>query len=133
MQYEVEVTDEYIEWWNSLSEEMQEDIRAVIKYLEEFGPSMSSKRCKIIKSSRHRGTMRELIVSSVQSADIRIFFAFDPRRMAILLIGGDKFGQWETFYPEYVRMADDLYDEHLRTLQREGLLPVKRPETKRKR
>ena len=44
---------------------------------------------------------------------IRILFAFDPRRIAILLIGGDKSGSWNRWYQEFVPIADDLYDEHL--------------------
>jgi hypothetical protein len=44
---------------------------------------------------------------------IRILFAFDPRRIAILLIGGDKSGSWNRWYQVFVPIADDLYDEHL--------------------
>jgi hypothetical protein len=44
---------------------------------------------------------------------IRILFAFDPRRVAILLIGGDKRGSWNRRYDEVVPIADDLYDNHL--------------------
>ncbi len=53
---------------------------------------------------------------------LRILFAFDPRRMAILL-GGDKTGRWNDWYREFIPIADRLYDEHLQTLQDEGLLP----------
>lgn len=52
---------------------------------------------------------------------IRTFFAFDPRRCAILLIGGDKTGD-KKFYEEMVRVADALYDEHLRELRKEKLI-----------
>jgi hypothetical protein len=55
------------------------------------------------------------------TANIRILFAFDPRRHAILLIGGDKSGRWNEWYREFIPIADDLYDEHLRTLHDEGL------------
>jgi hypothetical protein len=48
-------------------------------------------------------------------------YAFDPRRVAILLIGGDKTGK-DRWYEEFVPQADDLYDEHLRILREEGLL-----------
>lgn len=44
---------------------------------------------------------------------IRVLFAFDPRRVAILLIGGDKRGSWNRWYDEMVPVADGLYDEHL--------------------
>ena len=52
---------------------------------------------------------------------IRVFYAFDPRRTSILLIGGDKTGN-DRFYEEYVPVADDLYDEHLEELRKEGLI-----------
>mgnify|MGYP005846497935 CR=1 FL=1 len=51
---------------------------------------------------------------------IRIFYAFDPRRSAILLIGGDKTGDGR-FYEKYVPLADRLYDEHLEELRKGGL------------
>src|SRR5437763_17114665 len=51
---------------------------------------------------------------------IRILFAFDPRRTAILLIGGDMKSQWTTWYKQMVPVADQLYDDHLQELKREG-------------
>jgi hypothetical protein len=50
-------------------------------------------------------------------------FAFDPRRTAILLIGGDKSGEWSRWYEHAIREADALYDEHLAELHDEGTLP----------
>ena len=63
---------------------------------------------------------RELRVQS-GGRPLRIFYAFDPRRTAILLIGGDKTGD-NRFYTRFVRRADELYDEHLAELRREGLI-----------
>ena len=54
-------------------------------------------------------------------APLRIFYAFDPRRTAILLIGGDKTGK-DRFYEDHVPWADDLYDVYLKELKAEGLL-----------
>jgi hypothetical protein len=65
--------------------------------------------------------MRELRVQSGGSP-IRIFYAFDPRRTAILLIGGDKTGD-DRFYQTMIPIADRLYDTHLEELRKEGLLP----------
>jgi hypothetical protein len=48
-------------------------------------------------------------------------YAFDPRRAAILLLGGDKTGD-NRWYEENVPKADALYDEHLRQLEQEGLI-----------
>ena len=64
--------------------------------------------------------MRELRVQH-QGRPYRVLYAFDPRRAAILLIGGDKTGN-ERWYDEFVPIADRLYDAHLETLKREGLI-----------
>jgi hypothetical protein len=55
--------------------------------------------------------------------DVRILFAFDPRRIAILLLGGDKTDRWDEWYDEMIAIADQLYDEHLEELRQEGQLP----------
>jgi hypothetical protein len=60
--------------------------------------------------------MKELRPTST----IRILFAFDPRRVAILLIGGDKGGSWNRWYGEKVPVADQLYDDHLAEIERTG-------------
>jgi hypothetical protein len=49
----------------------------------------------------------------------RILFAFDPRRTAILLIGGDKAGEWNRWYERMVPVAGDLYEEHLAEIARD--------------
>lgn len=65
--------------------------------------------------------MRELRIQS-GGKPLRVFYAFDPRRSAILLIGGDKTGN-DRFYETFTPLADDLYDAHLRELKTEGLIP----------
>jgi hypothetical protein len=62
--------------------------------------------------------MRELRVQHA-GRPYRVLYAFDPRRTAILLIGGDKTGQ-NRWYDRYVPLADRIYDEHLKTLADEG-------------
>ncbi len=64
--------------------------------------------------------MRELRIQH-QGKPYRTLYAFDPRRMAILLIGGEKTGN-DRWYEVNVPVADRLYDEHLRQLRKEGLL-----------
>ncbi len=65
--------------------------------------------------------MRELRIQC-GGKPLRIFYAFDPRRAAILLIGGDKTGE-KRFYKRMIPVADRLYDKHLEELQQEGLIP----------
>lgn len=65
--------------------------------------------------------MRELRVQ-IGGRPFRVFYAFDPRRTAILLIGGDKAGD-ARFYERMIPIADDLYDAHLEEIRKEGTLP----------
>ncbi len=115
MSWEVEFTDQFGEWWENLSEEEQEAIAAVVEILQEHGPGLRRPLVGPIETSRH-ANMKELMPPA---GNIRILFAFDPRRRAILLTGGDKSGRWQAWYEEMVPMADDLFDEHLEELRRE--------------
>jgi hypothetical protein len=113
--WEVEYTDQFESWWDALDEEDQEKIDAAIEYLEARGPALGRPFADNVKQSRHKN-MKELIPPA---STIRVLYAFDPRRSAILLIGGDKRGSWNEWYDEFVPMADDLYDEHLAEIAQE--------------
>jgi hypothetical protein len=64
--------------------------------------------------------MKELRIQS-KGKPLRTLYAFDPRRCAILLIGGDKTGD-KRFYEKILPLADHLYDKHLKELKKEGLI-----------
>lgn len=117
MSWEVEYTDEFEEWWLDLSQEEQESITASVGLLEEAGPSLLFPHSSGINDSKH-SHMRELRTQH-EGRPYRTLYAFDPRRCAILLIGGDKTGD-DRWYDVHVPIADDLYDEHLKELRREG-------------
>ena len=119
MAYEVEVTDEWLEWFESLSAEDQEEVAATIGLLEDRGPHLPFPFSSGVTSSRH-SHMRELRTQA-RGRPYRTLYAFDPRRVAILLIAGDKTGD-DRWYEVFVPRADDLYDEHLRILGEEGLV-----------
>lgn len=119
MLWEVEFTDEFGAWWDDLSEAEQESVDATVRLLEMRGPSLPFPHSSGIVLSRHRH-MRELRIQH-QGRPLRVLYAFDPRRTAILLIGGDKTGD-ERWYEKSVRIADRLYDEHLDHLRREGII-----------
>ena len=119
MCWEVEYTDEFGKWWHGLSEGQQDAVAANVDLLVVKGPELPYPYSSNIRSSRH-GAMRELRVQSA-GRPLRVFYAFDPRRTSILLIGGDKTGN-NRFYERYVPIADDLYDEHLDELRKEGLI-----------
>lgn len=119
MAYEVEITDEWGAWFDALSAEEQEEIAATIGLLEKHGPHLPFPYSSGVASSRH-SRMRELR-TQVHGRPYRTLYAFDPRRVAILLIAGDKTGD-DRWYDVFVPQADDLYDEHLRILAEEGLI-----------
>jgi hypothetical protein len=89
-----------------------------IGLLEDRGPHLPFPHSSGVASSRH-SHMRELR-TQVHGRPFRTLYAFDPRRVAILLIAGDKTGD-SRWYEVFVPRADDLYDEHLRILDEEGL------------
>lgn len=119
MEWEVEYTDEFGEWWDSLSEAEQVEIDAVVRLLEMKGPQLPYPYSSGIKGSKH-DHMRELRIQHA-GRPYRTLYAFDPRRMAILLIGGDKTGN-KRWYEVNVPIADRLYDEHIEALMKEEKL-----------
>ena len=111
--WDVEFTDEFEAWWDTLTVDEQQAIDAAVRVLEQRGPGLGRPLVDTIEGSRHPN-MKELRVGT-----IRILLAFDPRRAAILLIGGDKRDRWQEFYEQMIPLADRLFDEHLATLEEE--------------
>lgn len=114
MVWEVEYTDEFGAWWDKLSEEEQISVDASVRLLEKCGPTLGYPHSSKISNSRH-SHMRELRTQH-QGRPLRTLYAFDPRRTAILLIGGDKTGD-DRWYEVNIPLADRLYDEHLEEIR----------------
>ena len=117
--WNVEITDEFEVWFNELDEDEQDALQASIILLEKDGPALGRPHADSVKGSRH-SNMKELR-TQCKGHPIRTFFAFDPRRSAILLIGGDKTGD-NRFYDRMVPIADKLFDSYLEELRKEGLI-----------
>lgn len=113
---EVEYTDEFNAWWNTLDEKEQDTIYSNVSLLERKGVSLGYPYSSDVKSSKH-SHMRELRIQH-QGDAYRVLYAFDPRRIAILLIGGCKSGD-DDWYKKYVTIADSIYDEHLIEIKEE--------------
>jgi hypothetical protein len=116
MAWAVEFTGEFEGWWNGLSEDEQVDVDAKVRLIEELGPALGRPHVDTVQGSRH-ANMKELRIQHA-GRPYRVLFAFDPRRSAILLLGGDKTGN-ARWYEENIPIADRLYDDHLRTVERE--------------
>lgn len=118
--WSVEGTAEFAEWYDSLPEEQQDALTARVEMLEQYGPNLKRPTVGEILRSVYAPQMKELRVS--EADQLRVLFAFDPRRTAILLLGGDKSGRWEEWYRGAVPEADRLYGEYLEELRKEGLI-----------
>jgi hypothetical protein len=116
MAWEIEYTDEFETWWVSLDEEEQIDVAAVVGLLEQKGPHLPYPYSSDIKGTKY-GSLRELRIQH-KGKPYRILYAFDPRRTAILLIGGRKSGgtRW---YEKHIPLAETIFEEHLKSLKDE--------------
>lgn len=117
MEWEVEFTDEFGGWWTNLSGDEQEDVRAYVKLLQEHGPDLRFPYSSSVVQSKF-DHMRELRVQHAGNP-YRVLYAFDPRRVALLLIGGDKTGE-DRWYDIFVPIADRLYENHIAELRQES-------------
>jgi hypothetical protein len=112
--WRIERTDEVVFWIKTLDDEAKEAILKSLFILTEIGPSLGRPYVDSVQESRHQN-MKELRVQSKQRL-FRIFFAFDPKREVILLIGGDK-REDKRFYNKMVPIADRLFDRHLEKIK----------------
>jgi len=115
MAWEIEASDEFKEWYDSLTDEECGSANDVIEALVALGPALGRPQVDTLKSSRYPN-MKELRIQH-EGRPYRILFAFDPRRIAYLILGGDKTGdsQW---YDNAIRRAELIYAKHLEEIGR---------------
>ncbi|MDN6376888.1 MAG: type II toxin-antitoxin system RelE/ParE family toxin [Corynebacterium variabile] len=104
------------DWLTALDEDSREQVVAAIQILEDQGPQLGRPLVDTVVASRHRN-MKELRPGSSGRSELRVLFAFDPERSAILLLAGDKAGSWSRWYRKNIPIADKIFDEHLRRLK----------------
>ena len=99
----------------SLTDKQRSATWRAISRLEQKGPTLGRPYVDTIRNSRFKN-MKELRVSS-QGA-LRVLFAFDPERRAVLLLGGDKSkdSRWNDWYVDAIQRADTLFQDHIRKL-----------------
>ncbi len=113
MEWEIEYTDEFEKWWNTLNEGEQEAVAASVVLLETLGPNLPRPHSDTVKGSKF-SNMKELRTQH-SGEPYRTLYAFDPRRTAILLIGGNKTGD-KNWYNTYIPLADKIYTQHLKDI-----------------
>jgi hypothetical protein len=116
--WDVERTDEFTQWWERLSEDEQVSVSAIVTVLSERGPNL--KRPYVGKLERSKlPNLKELIIQH-RGDPYRVLFAFDPRKTAILLLGGKKGAKG--WYVDAIAKAEKLYSDYLKELKKEGLI-----------
>lgn len=108
---------EHVEsWLDSLDAASRVQVLAAIELLAEVGPQLGRPLVDSVKASAHKN-MKELRPGSAGRSELRVLFAFDPQRSAIILIAGDKAGDWNRWYRKNIPLADEIFAEHLRSLK----------------
>jgi DNA-binding XRE family transcriptional regulator len=110
--WDVRLWEDLESWALGLDDETYHLVAAAITRLESEGPALGRPTADRIKGSRHHN-MKELRPGSAGRRKIRILFAFDPKRRAILLVAGDKAGRWKQWYDQNIPLADERFDEWL--------------------
>lgn len=115
--WDVEFSDRFESWWRGLDAPTQDAIARIIGLLEIEGPRLGFPYSSALRGSRVTH-LRELRVQA-RGRPLRVLYAFDPRRTAILLVAGDKAGD-PRWYERSIAQAEALYRDHLRDLVEGG-------------
>ena len=113
MSWEINLHPDVEQWFLALPDEESDGVSDAIDVLAEQGPGLGRPLVDRISGSKYHH-MKELRPITAHSR-VRILFCFDPQREAILLVAGDKTGQWHSWYERRIPVADDRYEEYLKT------------------
>lgn len=112
MPWEAILLDEVIDWYESLPEGTAQLVAAAIDVLEENGPFLGRPLVDTLEGAEPKN-LKELRPGSRGRSEIRILFAFDPERRAILLVAGNKGGTWKRWYAANIPLAEKRYRKWL--------------------
>jgi hypothetical protein len=118
MSWELEATEDFTAWFTGLKAAERVAIATKIEVLQAVGPSLGRPDVDTVKGSKYTN-MKELRIQ-YGGKPYRVFFAFDPRRTGILLVGGLKSGKG--WYTTMISEADNIYGQYLKELKQEGLI-----------
>jgi hypothetical protein len=113
MPWALQIHEEVVNWMNTLPKKEYESVLAALEALKTEGPALGRPFVDHIKSSRYRN-MKEL---RPRGKDLRLLFAFDPKRRAIVLVAGSKTNNWQDWYKENIEIADKRFEAHLRDME----------------
>lgn len=106
---------EVAEWLRALDDGSYQQVLAALRMLREEGPALGRPLADTVHGARFKN-MKELRPGSTGRSEVRILFAFDPDRRAIMLVAGNKSGRWKRWYKRAIPIADDRFDEHIESM-----------------
>lgn len=109
--WDIQFHPAFTAWADELAQPDAEALLAALRILRDQGPALGRPLVDSMTASRH-SNMKELRPGSTGRTEIRALFAFDKARRAVLLVGGDKSGDWRGWYDRIIPIADDRLDEH---------------------
>jgi hypothetical protein len=119
MSWEIKFHNEVRDWLLELDSKCRNECDKALTLLMQLGPQLGRPTADHVKGSNVLN-LKELRVSCGQGRRIRMLFAFDVQRLAIVLVAGDKKGEWNSWYPKQIRLAELRYLEHLKQLGTAG-------------
>lgn len=117
-EWEIRVTNAILAWVNTLDQKSKTQVIDAIDRLAEGGPGLGRPLVDRLQGSQVHN-LKELRPGSAGRSEIRILFVFDPWRSAILLVGGDKSGNWSDWYRQAIPQAEELYVEYVKEREAE--------------
>lgn len=117
-EWEIRVTNEFLTWFDALDDKSGAQVVDAIDRLAEDGPGLGRPLVDRLEGALVHN-LKELRPGSAGRSEIRIIFVFDPWRSAILLVGGDKSGDWTGWYRRAVPRAEQLYAEYVKEREEE--------------
>lgn len=116
MSWQIILVPEVRDWLLVLDERDRSSVREAVEVLADRGPGLGRPLAdRIHGSSLHN--LKELRPASSGRSEMRILYVFDPERQAVLLVAGDKAGRWSSWYTEAIKLAEERYDRHLKSLE----------------
>jgi hypothetical protein len=121
-------------WIDTLDDEEYDNVIAALEQLEEYGPVTRRPFVDTLEGSEHPNTKELRPRATKGGAHIRVIFAFDIQSRAIMLVAGDKAGNWTKWYATNIPTADRLFNEHQRKLMKEAeAAKAAKPKTRKRK
>lgn len=117
-EWEIRVTDEFLSWIKALDDKSKAQVVDAIDRLAEGGPGLGRPLVDRLEGSQVHN-LKELRPGSAGRSEVRIIFVFDPWRSAILLVGGDKSGDWSGWYRRAIPLAEELHAQYVKEREAE--------------